>query len=75
MKSLHIVTLSSYSPELNPIEKLWDLQQDQTANKLWATIERLDTVVGLHLKEWWEAPNKVIRLFGKGWIRYSINAA
>ena len=27
--------LPPYSPELNPIEKLWDLIQDQTANKLW----------------------------------------
>ena len=73
-EGIHIVTLPPYSPELNPIEKLWDLIQDQTANKLWPTIERLDTVVGLHLKDWWEAPNKVISLFGKGWIRSSANA-
>ena len=66
-EGIHIVTLPPYSPELNPIEKLWDLIQDQTANKLWPTIERLDTVVGLHLKDWWEAPDKVISLFGKGY--------
>ena len=48
IEGIHIVTLPPYSPELNPIEKLWDLIQDQTANKLWPTIERLDTVVGLH---------------------------
>ena len=34
---VHIVTLPPYSPEFNPIEKLWDLIQDQTANKLWPT--------------------------------------
>ena len=38
-EGIHIVTLPPYSPELNPIEKLWDLIQDQTANKLWPTIE------------------------------------
>lgn len=70
---VHIVTLPPYSPELNPIEKLWDLIQDQTANKLWPTIQRLDEVVALHLKDWWEAPEKVISLFGKGWIRLSAN--
>ena len=69
---VHIVTLPPYSSELNPIEKLWDLIQDQTANKLWPTIQRLDEVVALHLKDWWEAPEKVIRLFGKGWIRLSV---
>ncbi len=70
---VHIVTLPPYSPELNPLEKLWDLIQDQTANKLWPTIKRLDQVVALHLKDWWEAPEKVIRLFGQGWIRLSAN--
>ena len=73
-EGIHIVTLPPYSPELNPIEKLWDLIQDHTANKLWPTIERLDTVVGLHLKEWWEDPIRVISLFGNGWIRASANA-
>lgn len=53
-EDVHIVTLPPYSPELNPIEKLWNLIQDHKANKLWPTIERLDQVVGLHLKDWWE---------------------
>ena len=44
--------------ELNPIEKLWDLIQDQTASKLWPMIECLDQAVGLHLQDWWEAPEK-----------------
>jgi len=72
---MHIVMLPPYSPELNPIEKLWDLIQDHTANKLWPTIERLDQVVALHLKDWWEDPGRVIRLFGNGWIRASANAS
>jgi len=74
-EDIHILKLPPYSPELNPIEKLWDLIQDHTANKLWPTIERLDAVVGLHLKDWWENPLKVISLFGKGWIRASANAS
>ena len=74
-KEIHIVRLPPYSPELNPIEKLWDLIQDQIANKLWPTIERLDQVVGLHLQDWWECPEKVLSLFGKGWIRLSANGS
>lgn len=68
---VHVVKLPPYSPELNAIEKLWDLIQDQTANKLWPSIKRLDEVVALHLKDWWEAPQKVIGLFGNGWARLS----
>jgi len=70
---IHVVLLPPYSPELNPIEKLWDLIQDHTSNKLWPSIERLDQVVALHLKDWWENPERVIRLFGNGWIRASAN--
>lgn len=72
---VHIVTLPPYSPELNPIEKLWDLIQDRIANKLWPDIERLDQVVALHLKDCWEAPEKVLSLVGRGWIRLSANAS
>ena len=67
--------LPPYSPELNPIEKLWDLIQDHTSNKLWPSIKRLDEVVALHLKDWWEQPERVVSLFGKGWIRASVNAS
>ena len=74
-EGVHTVMLPPYSPELNPIEKLWDLIQDHTSNKLWPTIERLDQVVALHLKDWWEQPDRVMNLFGKGWIRASVNAS
>lgn len=70
---IHILTLPPYSPELNPIEKLWDLIQDHTANKLWSTLEKLDDFVASKLKEWWKAPERVISLFGEGWIRLSVN--
>jgi len=57
----------------SPIEKLWDLIQDDTSNKLWPTIKRMDEVVALHIQDWWEYPHRVISLFGKGWIRDSAN--
>jgi len=72
---IHIVMLPPYSPELNPIEKLWDLIQDHTSNKLWPNIERLDQVVALHLQDWWQDPARVIQLVGKGWIRASANGS
>ena len=72
---VHTIMLPPYSPELNPIERLWDLIQDHTSNKLWPNIERLDQVVALHLKDWWEDPRRVIRLVGKGWIRASAKAS
>ena len=74
-EGIHTIMLPPYSPELSPIEKLWDLIQDHTSNKLWPSIKRLDQVVALHLKDWWENPNQVISLIGKGWLRASVNAS
>lgn len=74
-EGIHILMLPPYSPELNPIEKLWDLIQDHTSNKLWPSIKRLDQVVGLLLKDWWEDPRKVISLVGNNWHRASANAS
>lgn len=70
---IHLITLPPYSPELNPIEKLWDCIQDYTANKLWPTIERLDEVVASLLKDWWEDSSKVLGLIGKNYHQASAN--
>ena len=74
-EGVYLVALPPYSPELNPIEKLWDLIQDHTANKLWPSIERLDQVEASLLKDWWEDPAKILRLVGRGWIRSSTNVS
>ncbi|MGE9294906.1 MAG: transposase [Puniceicoccales bacterium] len=63
-EGLHTIMLPPYSPELNPIEKPWDLIQDHSANKPWPSIERLDQVVASLLKEWWEEPRRIIKLVG-----------
>ena len=72
---IHIVNLPPYSPELNPIERLWDMIQDQTANKLWPSIKRLEEVVATHLKDWWEDTEKVLSLVGGGWQHIQANAS
>ncbi|NCX55487.1 MAG: IS630 family transposase [Rhodobacterales bacterium] len=72
---VHILTLPPYCPELNPIEKLWDLIQDHTANKIWDTIEKLDGVVSKLLENWWSNPRRVLRLVGRGYHRLSVNAS
>ena len=74
-EGIHIIMLPAYSPDLNPIEKLWDCTQDYTANKLWPSIRRLDEGVALLLKDWWEDPQRVIRLVGNNWQRVSANAS
>jgi len=72
-QGVHVITLPPYSPELNPIEQLWDLIQDKIANKLFKTIERMDEVVATHLSDWWNAPEKVLSLVGQNWQHLQAN--
>jgi transposase len=39
--NIHLVFLPPYSPEFNPAEKVWRLLKDQTAMKVYPTIENL----------------------------------
>ncbi|MGE9296683.1 MAG: IS630 family transposase [Puniceicoccales bacterium] len=74
-ESVHTIMLPPYSPELNPIEKLWDCIQDYTANKLWPSIERLDQVIALLLEQWWEEPRRIIKLVGNNCQRATANVS
>ncbi|WP_309397073.1 IS630 family transposase [Cerasicoccus maritimus] len=74
-EGVHTIMLPAYSPELNPIEKLWDLIQDHTANQLWPSTETLGQVVAAHLEDWWADKRRVIKLVGNGWARASANAS
>ncbi len=40
-QNMHLVFLPPYSPELNPAEKVWRMLKDQTAMKVYPTIESL----------------------------------
>ena len=70
-EGVHLISL----PPFNPIEKLWDLLQDQTANKLCTSIERLEQAVATHLREWWEDAEKVLSLVGHRWQHLQANAS
>ena len=38
--NVRIITLPAYSPELNPVEKLWDIVKDGICNQDWGTLMR-----------------------------------
>lgn len=63
-----------YSPELNPVEKLWDLLRDELCNRRWADLEQMMTAVSRWLKDFWESPRRILSLVGEGWLRVQANA-
>ena len=73
-ENIRLIRLPPYSPELNPIEKLWDIIKDDLCNRLFDTIEELEAELAILLKPFWEKARKVKSLIGDGWLLGEVNA-
>ena len=57
--NLRVVTLPAYSPELNPIEGLWDQVKDSLCNRGFDTLAELETVLQIELRRFWQDARRV----------------
>lgn len=73
--NVRIINLPPYSPELNPVEKLWDVLRDGLCNRLFGTLTELDTALTARLRRFWEDANAVRSLIGSGWLHTQANAS
>jgi transposase len=71
---IHLLPLPPYSPELNPVEGLWDQLRDALGNRLFRTLEALESAVIQALRPFWESRDKVLSLVF-GWVRAQANAS
>ena len=56
------VFLPPYSPELNPIERVWRITRRQvTHNRYFGTVEDLEGALASHFAKW-DNPNKALRV-------------
>jgi transposase len=74
-KRIKIITLPPYSPELNPIEKLWDVVKDRICNRVWGDLDELRTAIDVVLEEYWTTPELVRSLVGGGCVPAAANAS
>ena len=51
--NVRIITLPAYSPELNPIEGLWDQVKDGLCNQVFTTLAELEVVLHDELQRFW----------------------
>ena len=72
--NVRVITLPAYSPELNPVEKLWDHLKDAICNRVFATVEELREALAAWLKEFWSDGARALSLIGRGWLLASVNA-
>jgi transposase len=57
-----------YSPELNPIEGLWDQLKDHLCNKGFVSLRAVEHAITDFLRPFWETPERVRDLIGNGWL-------
>lgn len=73
-ENVHIIQLPPYCPELNPVEKLWDIIKDGVCNRDWQTMAELEEGLIENLKPYWEAPKKVFSLFANSYLKLQLKA-
>lgn len=67
-ESLRFLPLPAYSPELNPIEPLWDQVKRHAANDIWETLDGIESSINEALEPFWEQVTRVWSLLGNTWL-------
>ena len=62
--NIHLINLPPYSPELNPIEQLWDQVGVVYANKVYETLEAIEEDITYALTPFIESAKPVLSLLG-----------
>jgi len=65
--------LPPYCPELNPVEKLWDIVKDGICNRDWKKMGNLEDALIKNLKPYWEDPKRVFSLFKNSYLSSELN--
>jgi transposase len=74
-EKVRVLTLPPYSPELNPVERLWDIVKDRICNRVWSDLPTLESALNKVLVEYSTQSAPVHSLIGKGWIHTEVNTS
>jgi transposase len=71
-KTMRIIFLPSYSPELNPVERLWEgIRERWSPNKVFKSIDAVECVLVDALQSLEQSEGKVAFIAGFDWINIS----
>lgn len=73
--NVRLITLPPYSPELNPVEKLWNIVRDGICNRVFASLQELTDGLTAVLSRFWRNARAVFSLIGSGWLLSEANAS
>jgi hypothetical protein len=70
--SVRVLPLPPYSPELNPIESLWDPVKRRIAHDVWETLEHMDAAISQVLEPFGQQVEQVQSLLGDSWLTQGV---
>jgi transposase len=73
-ENVSLLSLPSYSPELNPVERWFQEFRRTLANRIFETIESLQEALTQALEPYWEEPARLRSLTGFSWWTEAIDA-
>jgi hypothetical protein len=72
--NLKSIILPAYSPELNPVEKFWDIVKDRICNTAWPTLEAFQEKITVTLRNIGNIPAESC-LFSNIYLRSELNGS
>jgi len=66
-EGIEALPLPPYSPELNPVERLFEELRAKLSNIVFTSVEAMMVTLTEALKPYWETPSALARLTGYGW--------
>jgi transposase len=71
---VHILSLPPYSPELNPVEKLWNHLKDVLCNQVFKTLQEIEEAIGVWTNAATNDTQRMRALIENGWLHTQVNA-
>ena len=71
-ESVRFLPLPAHSPELNPIEPLWDQVKCRVANDTWDTLDKIEEAITEVLEPFWQDVKKECSLLGNTWLTQGV---
>jgi len=69
IEGLTLISLPSYSPELNPVERFFEEVRRTTANRVFESLEKQETLITKAVNEWSNDLERMKKLIGYEWIK------
>ncbi len=71
-EQIRLLPFPPYSPELNPVERLWDIVKDGVSNRVWESLDDLEEAIVTILEAFLLDAERVKQFLGNNWLTQAV---